>query len=130
MNLAVKFFQKTFTLDVDNHETGKQLYARVNKWVADYIIKKVEVGETFWRVSKVSDSDLPAFKLELYALLDSEEASKNFCNRCKEFHSSFYLNQQFNCDACNYTAFKKQMKEKLQIKKEWRKSRLKLALED
>lgn len=121
MKLAVKFYQKTFTAKED--ESPNDLYARVNKWIARNLIKKVEIGETFWNVSK-QNADLPTFKLELYALLEQEEASKGFCDRCREFHSSFFLNQQYNCDACNYVAFKKQMEDKLRIKKAWRKEKL------
>lgn len=127
MKLVVKFYQRDFS-----GEGSKTTYLEACKWVAKNVIsKEVEIGgDTFWRIKKVKDADLPTFRLELYAMLDSEESTKGFCNRCQEFHKAFYLNQQYNCDACNYTAFKKQMEQKLQIKKAWRKERLSYILKD
>jgi hypothetical protein len=121
VKIAVKFYQKTFT--ASEGEKSNDVYNRLNTWLARNIIKKVEMGETFWKVEHVK-ADSPTFTLELWTMLDAEEGTKGFCERCREFHSSFFLNQQYNCDACNYIAFKKQMDQKLNIKKAWRKEKL------
>lgn len=122
LKVTVKFFEKLFT-----GETSKDAYLNACKWVAKHVVSKVEIGETFWKTEKI-EADLPTFKLELHAMLDAEESTKGFCDKCQEFHRSFYINQQFNCDKCNYTAFKKQVGQKLIIKKDWRLERLNAIL--
>lgn len=94
------------------------------KWLAQNVVSKVEVGETLVKIKKVEGTDLPTFKVELYICLDSEDLEKTFCASCKQFHQAFYINEQVNCEACNYTAFKKQMEEKLKIKKDYRKGQI------
>mgnify|MGYP000998550713 CR=1 FL=1 len=123
----MQFYQTSFT-----GKTAKEAYLRSCKWVAKYVIsKEVEIGgETFWKTEKILDADSPTVKLELYAMLDLEDSTKNFCTKCQEFHNLFYMNQQFNCNKCNYTAFKKQMYEKMTIKKNWRKEKLNYILEN
>ncbi|MCX7924150.1 MAG: hypothetical protein N3B21_19400 [Clostridia bacterium] len=121
MKLSVKFHQEEFSDEL----SGKEAYLKACRWVAENVIRnEVEIGETFWKIEKVKEASLPTFRLELYATLESGECTKSFCDRCKEYHSSFYLNQQYNCDACNFTAFKLQMEQKLRIKKAYRKERL------
>jgi len=116
MKMSVKFYERSFS-----DYSSKEAYLSTCRWAAENVVKReVEIGETFIKITKVKDADSPTFKLELYATLDSSEVTSGFCDRCKEFHSLFYMNQQYNCDACNYTAFKKQMELKLKIKKEYR----------
>lgn len=122
--MIIKFFEKQFS-----DENSKDAYLKACKWVVKYIISKVEIGETFWNITKVNDADLPTFNLALYAALNPDEVNSSFCDRCKEFHKSFYINQQYNCNTCNYTAFKKQMEQKLNIKKNYRKKRLRYILD-
>lgn len=125
MKMATPFYKHNFS-----DEISKQAYLKACKWLAENVVSKVEIGETFWKITKVEDASLPTFKLELYALIDTEDNIKAFCERCKEFHRVFYVNQQFNCNSCNLMAFKNQMDEKLKIKKSYRQERLKHALGD
>lgn len=125
MKIAIKFFEKSF---VD--EVSKNAYMKACKWVAKYIISKVEIGETFWNITKVEKANSPTFKLELYAMLDDTDFENGFCNRCQEFHKSFFINQQFNCNKCNMKAYQNQIKQKLDTKKGYRMERLKYLLEN
>lgn len=105
-------------------EDSKAAYLKACKWLASNIISKVEVGEMLYQVVKVKDTDLPTFEVRLYISLDEGEFVKSTCDRCREFHSLFYLNQQFNCDACNMQAYRKQLETKLKIKRSHRKSQI------
>ena len=124
MDISVKFFEKNFS-----SEHSKDAYLKACKWLAKYIISKVEIGETFWKIDRLPDTDLPTFKLELHAMLKETDFRKAFCDTCKSFHSSFYLNQQYNCDRCNMTSYYKQAEKKLEIKRQYRVERLKYIME-
>lgn len=124
MKIAIKFFEKVF-----KGEDSKDVYLKACKWIAKNVISTVEIGETFWRIEKERDTDLPTFKLELYAMLDANETGEKFCIKCKEFHRSFFINQDFNCSRCNMKTYKNELEDKLSIKKQWRKERLKYILE-
>jgi hypothetical protein len=122
MKMTVKFYE---------YPEPFSTYKEACLWVGQNIVKhEVEIGETLWKITKVNEGDYPTFRLELYCTIDASETCKNFCDHCKEFHSAFFLNQQYNCDACNYTAFKKQMEQKLKIKKDYRVEKLGYMLEE
>lgn len=123
MKLATKFFETTF-----EGETSREAYSEVCRWVADNVVKKDEIGETFWKIEKVKTAGLPTFKLELYATLESKDLKDSLCTRCQEFHKLFYLNQQYNCDACNMVSYLKQAEEKLRVKKHFRKGLIRQQL--
>jgi len=119
MQFTVKYFERQF-----NDEVSKQAYLKACKWLAQHVIGKVEVGDSFHRITKVKDTDLPTFKLELFAALESGSLKSKFCERCKSFHKSFYVNQEYNCNACKLVAFNSQVDEKLSIKRGYRAERL------
>ena len=122
MKLTVKFFQAIFT-----GEDTKTAYLECCRWLAENIIGKVkvEMGEILHSVTRVKDADLPTFKLELYSTLEESDFRKDFCASCKEYHKTFFLNQQYNCDACNMTAYRLQIEGKLRILKGYRAGQVK-----
>lgn len=113
---------------VVENEDSKKTYLNVCKWVAKNIVSKVEIGETFWKIEKVSKSNLPAFRLELYAVLSEKEIQEKFCDKCRSFHSSFYINAQVNCSVCQMQNYIGGIAQKLEIKKNYRKEKLKFLL--
>lgn len=118
MNLSKKIFEKDFV-----GSNTKNAYLKACKWVAQKIIGKVEVGETLWSIEKV-EASLPTFKLELHIMLDAKKTEKSFCERCKEMHKSFFINENYNCNRCNMKAFNKELDLKLKIKEGHRKNQL------
>jgi hypothetical protein len=125
MKTAVKFYEQLF-----EHEDSKKAYLMACKWLAKNVISKVEVSDSQYKITKENGTSLPTFKLELFAMLDDKEERKSFCERCREFHKLFYINQQFNCNKCNMMAFQENMKSKLMVKKAYRKDIMKRNLED
>ena len=123
MQTVVKIFKKDF-----QNEKSKQAYLELTKWIALKVIKQVEVGEVLTKITKLTNTELPTFRLELFVMLDTAEMETGFCDKCKEFHKLFYINQQFNCDACNYIAFKHNVNDKLKIKKVLRAEQIKKYL--
>jgi hypothetical protein len=124
MDSVIKFFEKTFTSNI-----SKDAYLKACKWAAKYIIDKAEIGEVLYSVDKVHEADLPTFKIVLYARFNDHDYKESVCKRCQEFHSLFYINQQFNCNRCNLTAYRTQLQQKLEMKKQYRKERLRYLIE-
>lgn len=125
MEIITKFFAKEFS-----DETKKQAYLKACIWVAENIINGDEISDVYWHVVRIKNTDLPSFRLELFVMLDEKNFRHSTCERCKEFHSLFYMNQQFNCDACNMTAYLKQSESKLAIKKQFAKERLRKKMNE
>ena len=119
MKLSVKFFQMKFS-----NESKKEAYLECCMWLARNVVGKikVEMGEVMHNISIDKDADLPTFILELYSTIEDEPHVKMSCDVCKEFHTAFYINQQFNCDACNMTAYRHKMNDKLKTLKAYRRN--------
>lgn len=124
MKVAVKFHEQEF-----KSSESKKAYLKACKWLAKHVVSKSEIGETFWKVIKVEGTKTPTFIVELWAAIDDDDIEKSFCKSCKEFHSLFYLNQQFNCSKCNMKAYVKKIESKLMIKSGYRDERLKYIVE-
>lgn len=118
MKVAVKFYEQQFS-----DKASKKAYLNACKWIAVNVINKVEVGETTYTITKIN-ADLPTFKLELYGLLDSNNIDSQFCEACKQFHRSFFVNQEYNCNVCKMKAYLDTIKQKVSIKRSYRKERL------
>lgn len=118
-----KFYQKDFKA-----QSGKDAYLKACKFVAGHIISKgskVEVERVTWDVIRVEEeNDLPTFRLSLYYKFDDTEFMKQTCKACKEFHKSFFINEDFNCSRCNKVGYEKNIKQKLLIASEYFKKTL------
>lgn len=123
MYISKKIFQKTV-----EGETHKEAYLALCKWVGKNIVGNVEIGDVYYNIKKIYKENCPACKLEVFIMLEDETFLEEHCKKCQEFHKLFYINQQFNCDACNMTAYRKHLDLKLQIKKEYRVQQLKNSI--
>lgn len=126
MQTFILFYERDFV-----HKTKyKAAYLKACKWIAKNIMsKQVEIGETYWKIEKVADTDCPTCHLELYAALDTKDTERIFCDACKDFHCKFYINEEYNCNSCKMKAFKKQHESKLKTKQQYRKERLNIVLD-
>lgn len=50
--------------------------------------------------------------INVYYLYDSSEVEKRHCDICKETHDLFYCNRQYNCNQCEFAAYKSRIEEK------------------
>lgn len=113
-----KFYERDF-----KDEDPKQAYLKACKFVASNIISKgskVEVSKVTWDVNRVEqEGDLPTFRLSLYIKFDDTQFMEQTCNACKQFHKSFFINENFNCSRCNKVGYEKNVKQKLMIGAEY-----------
>lgn len=107
-----KFYERDF-----KDEDSKKAYLKASKFVATNIISKgskVEVSKVTWDVVRV-EGDLPTFRLTLYYKFDDTDFMRQTCEACKEFHKSFFINENFNCNRCNKVGYEKNVAQKLLI---------------
>ena len=108
-------------------ESSKEAYLRACKWVATNIVsKEVELSDVFWRIEKAPEvpSELPTVDLILFTTINESEDNKRFCDICKEFHKSFFINENFNCDRCNKESYRSRIRKRLESKSTFKKERL------
>ena len=123
MKYIQKFYERNFIAD-----DSKSAYLKACKFVASNIISegsKVEAEKVTWKVEKTeSVNGLPTFKLTLFYTFDDVEFMEQTCKACKEFHKSFFINENFNCDRCNKVGYAKNIQNKLLIGSEYYKKKL------
>ena len=116
MQYISEFYKRDFKA-----ETSKDAYLKACKFVASNIISedsKVEASKVTWTVQKVDNPDkssLPTFRLTLFYTFDDSKLMKMTCDACKEFHKSFFINENFNCNRCNKVGYEKNVKKSLSI---------------
>ena len=116
MEYIKKFYEREF-----RDEDPKKAYLKASKFVASNIISKgskVEVSKVTWDVVRV-DGDLPTFRLTLYYKFDDTKFMEQTCEACKQFHKSFFINENFNCNRCNKVGYEKNIEQKLMIGSEY-----------
>lgn len=118
-----KVFQKEFS-----DGNSKKAYLKACKWVAKNIISKIEMSNSFIKYTKVNNNPV-VFRIEVCCAMDDNEFAGGFCERCKQFHKSFYINDQYNCSTCKMQAYRKQFDQKLKIKQKYLEERLNYILE-
>ena len=124
MKIVVKYYSRKF-----KDENAKEAYLKATKWFAKNVLTDKVLKDSYSKIERLNDEDgLKVYKLDLYADIDEAESRESFCKACKEFHTKFYINQQFNCDRCNMIARTEQIKTKLLIKKEYRRETLKHSI--
>ena len=107
-----KFYERDF-----KDEDPKKAYLKASKFVASNIISKgskVEVSKVTWDVVRV-EGDLQTIRLTLYYKFDDTDFMKQTCDACKQFHKSFFINENFNCNRCNKVGYEKNIEQKLLI---------------
>lgn len=110
-----KFYEREFKA-----KDSKEAYLKACKFVASNIVSKdskVEVTKVVWDVVRIEDKEenLPTFRLTLYFKFDDTEFMQQTCNACKQFHKSFFINENYNCSRCNKVGYESNIKNKLSI---------------
>jgi len=59
-------------------------------------------------VEWVDDDTSASFcaKINVYYLYDDRETIQHHCDVCKETHNLFYCNRQYNCNQCEFKAYR------------------------
>ena len=109
-----EFFKKKFTA-----ETMKEAYMKAVKWYATNVISKDELHSVQIEFEKVKDSEFPTITMHLHAVLSEDELRERYCKLCKESHSMFYMNSNYNCNRCEAKAYQARTDDMLRVKLEY-----------
>lgn len=115
MKCTEVFYVRQFT-----DRSSKLAYLKACEFIAKNIISKnskVEADRVVWNIQRTEDDKdgLPTFRLTLSYVFDDKEFSKSKCDVCKEFHKSFFINQDYNCSTCKKEGYRKNIDGKLSI---------------
>lgn len=118
----MKYTEKVMHIDFSGVD-AKSTYLKACKWLATNIVsKEKEFGEVQYSINKTKQN--PAtFRVTVYAALDQQDVEDSMCNACREAHRLFYKNSEF-CGTCGMQTFIRRMKEKIDIKMLFLKSRI------
>ena len=64
-------------------------------------------------------------RVNVFVLFDYKKEEERICKICKEFHCSFFINEQYNCDRCTYKSYKKRLNEKSKYSKQYFANKIK-----
>lgn len=106
MIIGAKIGSKSFS-----HPNKKEAYLKGCKYMAKF----VKYTQVYYTVEEQKESEFPTFVFTLYAIRDLTETKARYCTLCKEFHSSFYINEFYNCNTCSLNSFLNREKEALNI---------------
>lgn len=111
-----EFFKKTFQA-----KTMKEAYLKAVKWYSTNVISKDEMHDVRVEFIKCTQDGLPTIVIRLYAILSEDELRERYCNLCRESHSLFYMNSNYNCDRCEAKAYQRRTDDMLRVKLEYYK---------
>ena len=102
-------------------QSEKEAYLKGCKQIAKFISSKKYSNLTF-SVERISNQNQVVF--HIFTNIDLNQEQKAFCKICKEFHCSFFINEEYNCSRCNLKTFLKRAENKAKISKGFYKERL------
>lgn len=114
MNICSKIC--SITIQAENE---KDAYIKGCKKVAKYVASK-KYTKFSMMVDRVANTQ-NTFLFTLYTNLDLNQEMAHYCKMCKDFHCSFYVNEEYNCSRCNLKNFMDRMKEKAKTSKNFYK---------
>jgi hypothetical protein len=120
-NYSEEFAKKIFSAN-----NMKDAYLKAVKWYSSNIISKDELskGITCSFEKDYTNKQSPSIILHLYANIELDVVEKRHCDICKETHSSFYMNSEYNCDRCNMKAYQRRQDKSLKTKLMFYKNKL------
>ena len=105
--------QKIREFDVKG-ETKKDAYLNACKKLAPL------TGQNLLTFSiKADKNDETVFHVTIYTNIDMNVSQREYCKTCREIHCAFYVNENFNCNACKMRAFLTRVKRKADISKSY-----------
>lgn len=93
----------------------KHAYIKGCKQLAKFTAS-LKYTNLFFKIERLQTSE-HVFKFTLYSGLDMGQVQHEFCSVCKEIHTSFFMNENSNCERCNLKAYLKRLKQKANISK-------------
>lgn len=120
-----EFFKKKFVA-----ETMKAAYMKACKWYATNVLSKDELHNVQIEFEKDSKSEFPTIVIHLFAVLSEDQLRERYCKLCRESHSLFYMNSNYNCNRCEAKAYQQRTDEMLRVKLEYYRQLINKAVKE
>ena len=103
-------------------ESEKEAYIKGCKRMAKYVASKKYklISSKIDRIPGRAN----AFEFTLLSNIDLGSDMREFCKMCKEFHCSFYINEDYNCSRCNLKSFMEREQQKARVSKNYYKQEI------
>lgn len=118
MNLTLKV--KSFVIAANSE---KDAYIKGCKQLAKYMASKKYKNLSF-KIERTSGNE-NTFIFTMFTNLDLGEEQKIFCKTCRDYHCSFFVNEDYNCSRCNLRSFLEKAEQKSRISKSFYKREMK-----
>lgn len=118
MNLTLKV--KSFVITANSE---KDAYIKGCKQLAKYTASKKYKNLSF-KIERASGNE-NTFIFTMFTNLDLGEEQKIFCKTCRDYHCSFFVNEDYNCSRCNLRSFLEKAEQKSRISKSFYKREMK-----
>lgn len=118
MNLTLKV--KSFVITANSE---KDAYMKGCKQLAKYMASKKYKNLSF-KIERTSGNE-NTFIFTMFTNLDLGEEQKIFCKTCRDYHCSFFVNEDYNCSRCNLRSFLEKAEQKSRISKSFYKREMK-----
>lgn len=130
----IKYTEEFYSLKFKG-ESMKEAYLKAVKWYATNVLSKDELHniQVEYEKSKMDlekGEQFPTVTIHLYAALTEDELQAEHCQICKEFSSSFFINEQVDCNRCTMRGYCNRQKSRMAIKTAYYKECLKRRLEN
>ena len=117
-------YQKSFSA-----KKMKDAYLKACKWYASNVLSKDELHDIQVEYIKENDKQYPTITARLFTSIEETEIKATHCAICKETHKSFFINENTNCAWCNTDAFERRIREQLNIKRGFVKTKIERSIE-
>lgn len=82
----------------------KESFLEASKYAAHFIKSKYNLSFEYKK-----DIDNKSIIMTIYFEYNENELANHRCKVCKEFHKTFYINEETNCNSCKMTAYRKEL---------------------
>ena len=120
-----EFFKKKFSA-----ESMKAAYMNACKWYATNVLSKDELHNVLVEFVKEKNEQFPTVTIHLSATLSEDELRERYCKICRESHSLFYMNQNYNCNRCEAKAYQTRTDDMLRVKLEYYRELLRRSVKE
>ena len=128
LNLSEKIYARKF-----RGTNTKEAYLKACRWLAINVISKDELNRNITYNFQKVDNDptqLPTIELKIQITIDESIAKERHCEICRETHSSFFINEHYNCNECKLSAYHKRCNHLINQKKLYVKELLERSMEE
>ena len=119
ISVKVCSFTIAGTIYSEMYDKAQQRIRKINS-----CFETTEITFSF-KEKRDKETQINTLEVTVYSNINEKKLKERFCDVCKEFHCNFYINTRYNCEACEYAAYQKRLKDEEKKTRAYAKSVLK-----